>query len=53
MTGYVAKENTLVMLDDYSGYANYSDIATSDNLAFQWVLYGSNPDPNITWEGPL
>lgn len=39
MTGYVAKNTTLVKLTDNSGYANYSEVANADTLAFQYLQY--------------
>jgi hypothetical protein len=47
MTGYVAKSNTLVQLQGGDGYANFSDIATVSNLAFQIDSYSGN------FKGPI
>ncbi|CZR50152.1 uncharacterized protein PAC_00024 [Phialocephala subalpina] len=37
MTGYIAKNDTLVKLENGIGYATYSDIANLTNLAFQFT----------------
>jgi hypothetical protein len=43
LSGYIAKNNTLVKLVDNTGYANYTEIVTNDNLAFRY--YAFNVDP--------
>jgi hypothetical protein len=56
MTGYVAKKNTLVKLEDDSGYGNYTDIVSDDNLAFQYYSFYQNKtnyERMTNWTGPL
>jgi len=56
MTGYVAKNNTLVKLEDDSGYGNYTDIVSDDNLAFQYYSFYQNKtsyERMTNWTGPL
>jgi hypothetical protein len=53
MTGYVAKSNTLVQLQGGDGYANFSDIASVSNLAFQIDSYsGNSRGPILLSTGP-
>ena len=55
MTGYVAKNTTLVRLADGTGYANFSDIANSTTLVFQYqALNVNSTHQTVTnWTGPL
>jgi hypothetical protein len=57
MTGYVAKNRTLVRLADGSGYANFSDVASTDTLAFQYEQFNDwnsgRESRTVNWTGPL
>ena len=56
LSGYVAKNNTLVRLEDDTGYANFTEIVTNDNLAFQFYSFYTDPTNNTratNWTGPL
>ena len=48
MTGYVSASDTLVKVMNDTGYAEYSDIATTSNIGFQYynsTNYSSTPVP--------
>lgn len=55
MTGYVAKNTTLVRLADGSGYANFSDVANTNTLAFRYEDYSFNTTTQTysNWTGLL
>jgi hypothetical protein len=54
MTGYIAKNNTLVKLQGQDGYVNFTDIGSISNLDFQFYKETSI---NSTWSnapiGPI
>ena len=53
MTGYIPENNTLVQLKNGTGFVNYTDIATTSNVAFQCsVSYPKNDTYPVTL-GPI
>ena len=42
MTGYIAKNDTLVKIVNGTGYANFTDLASRTNLAFQFYGYNNS-----------
>lgn len=53
MTGYVAENDVLILLQNGSGYANCSDLVKMDNLVFEIVGKYTNTSIKYDWKGPL